>query len=274
MSRLVRLLILFAVWTAAFGAGAVKVQALINFGGGYYVNLCGSGTSATSYSCDPGCSVQTGSCQSNNQGVVKWLCSGKWDQCLESESGWSNFEDVDSPGCGKTVQVSLFDKKCRMQDGGWDESCRLLGYMVWYSGDCWVGGSPTPTRVPAVTLTPTVTPRPQVTGTPTATPGSKFGSPTPTGKVSLTPTKIPGVGSICGKSCSKGSDCEAGFTCADGVCRNPSCPSDASCFCGDVKGAIADKNPQTGWGEWFLLLAAAVIGPAGWKLYQMAKNEV
>src|SRR3989344_4946846 len=102
MSRLVRLLILFAVWTAAFGAGAVKGQALINFGGGW---------------------------------------------------------------------------------------------------------SPTPTRVPAVTLTPTVTPRPQVTGTPTATPGSKFGSPTPTGKVSLTPTKIPGVGSICGKSCSKGRDC-------------------------------------------------------------------
>ncbi|HBC72199.1 hypothetical protein A2379_00335 [Candidatus Amesbacteria bacterium RIFOXYB1_FULL_47_13] len=254
-----------AATAAAFATGAAVNAAAINFGGGVYVNLCGSGTAASYYSCDPGCSIQTGSCQSQNEGVVKWICSGKWGQCLESESGWSNFEDVDSPGCSKTIQISLFDKKCRRQDNSWDESCKMLGYMVWYSGDCRTSTSPTvtPRLTPTPSAGPTRTPTPTTAPKPTTTPASKISSPVP--------TLIPGVANVCGNYCTKGEDCGAGFACQDGVCRNPSCPGDESCFCGDVAGAVTDKNPKTGWEEWVLLAGALILGPAGWKLKRMAK---
>src|SRR5690606_40062787 len=34
------------------------------------------------------------------------------------------------------VCSSDLDKQCRRSDGSWDDSCKLLDYMVWYSGDC------------------------------------------------------------------------------------------------------------------------------------------
>ena len=142
----------FLTWLAiiaflVFGAGVGVAKAAIAYGTGYYVNLCGGGTAAAQYNCNAGCSPTSGACESGNNGAVKYTCVGKWNQCVESESGWSGREEVGNPGCNRTVQLSLFDKKCRREDGGWDQTCQLLGYMVWYSGEC---GGPTPqvTQIP------------------------------------------------------------------------------------------------------------------------------
>lgn len=75
----------------------------------------------------------------------------------------------------------------------------------------------------------------QITQTPTPT-GTVTPTPTLTPTVTTTPTPTP---LSCNSSCSTSSDC-AGITgsnqtplsCINGFCRNPSCSSDATCFCG------------------------------------------
>ena|SRR3989344_7411582 len=228
---------------------ALLVVTAINFGTGNYTNLCDSGTAANFYSCDPGCNPQTGICESTNQGVVRYVCTGKWNQCLESESDWSNQKSLGTPGCEKTVQLSLFDKKCRREDLTWDTSCNLLGYMVWYSGEC-SGGGTQPTQVP---------------GSPTPTPKSKFGG-------TLTPTVQSNVGKVCGATCGENNACAVGFACVNGVCRNPSCETDASCFCGQVEGAITDTTPETGVGTWVGVVAMVGMGALGWKTWKLGRK--
>jgi len=114
----------------------LETSANLNYGAGYYTNLCGSGTAANFYSCSANCNPATGDCSGNY--VVKWTCDGNTTDCRDNESAWSSYHKVDSPhpGCNKTVQIDVFSKNCRA-GGGW--SCGdsdLLGYMVWYSGDC------------------------------------------------------------------------------------------------------------------------------------------
>lgn len=255
----------------ALGGGVVR--AAVTYGNGYYTNLCGTGTAATGYNCNLGCNPETGSCTSDSQGVVKWVCLGKWNQCLESESQWGNQERVDGMGCGYTVQLSLFDKKCRREDGSWDATCRLLGYMAWYSGECWEGGvqitprpsptvRPSPTLAPTSTPTPTVTPAPQVQAT---------GIPKPT----VTVTPVPVV-TMCGKSCRQAVDCQAGFACVGGQCRNPACPADKSCFCqGEVAAtlaAIVEKTPDTGPETWVGMAGMAILVAVGVKMRRLARK--
>lgn len=279
-----KVLLLVVSLVAAFGLGVSVSQALVSFGSGYYVNLCDSGTAADYYNCDPGCNPTQGSCRGENEGVVKWTCIGKWDQCLESESDWTNFEEVGNPSCGVTVQLSLFDKKCRRSDGSWDNSCQMLGYMVWYSGDCWPGGTtpgitPTPTGRATVTPTPTrrptATPRvPAASSTPTPTTGSKISNPTVTPVISRTPTPTPTAVAVCGMACAKASDCKAGFTCNEGVCRNGACPADSTCFCsgGGTAQPVSPRLPRTGV-PWFIgVLGMVGLGGLGWKLTRMAKK--
>lgn len=233
---------------------APKAQAAIPFGTGTYVNLCGSGTAANVYSCNANCNVRTGSCAGSNNGVVKYTCNGRWDQCLESESYWSNYAEVGSTSCGKTVQVSVFDKKCRLENGGWDPSCKLDGYLVWYSGDCQTGFGSTIT--PAPTQSPMPTSRITPVVSPTVAPRS---SPTPT--VEPTPGVTGGAAAICNKSCVLDSECQAGFKCLGGQCRNPACSTDTTCFCGGEKvatGSGGKKSPDTG-GEEFILIAGVVV---------------
>lgn len=266
----VRLKILLTIFaTAGFLLAASAVKAALTYGSGYYTNLCDSGTAATYYSCDPGCDPAKGSCQGENSGVVKWVCSGKWNQCLESESQWSDFEKVDDISCGYTVQLSKFDRKCRREDGSWDSNCKLLGYMVWYSGDCWPGGQ-TP---PPVTTAPTAKPSP--TRVPTATPPNP--SPTDSAENSPTPTVTPKpANKICGLSCKQATDCGAGFACVSGVCRNPACTSDKTCFCqGEVAAtasAVTEKSPDTGWEVWGGMAAMLVLGWTGIRLRKVAKS--
>jgi LPXTG-motif cell wall-anchored protein len=167
-------LLLTIITTACLllSAGVVSVQARISYGSGYYTNLCGGGTDANVYSCSAKCDPTKGSCQGSGDVAVKWTCSGQWNQCGDNESGWSSSQSISGTTCDKTVQISVFDKKCRKSDGGWDGSCVLQGYMVWYSGAC---GSQqlSPTlaysATPSATVSPTVkitTPTPRLTVTP------------------------------------------------------------------------------------------------------------
>ncbi len=239
-----RKIIFGAVFLLFMGIGVARISAGIGFGGGTYVNLCGSGTAANLYSCSPKCSLSTGVCSGQNNGVVKYVCNGRWDQCLEAESYWSNYAEIGKNSCGKTVQISVFDKKCRIEDGGWDPTCNLEGYMVWYSGDCQrgVAGTEIPTIKPtniSVTSTKGVVP-------------------------TITVTK-PGV---CNQSCALDSECQAGFRCSAGSCRNPACTGDVSCFCGGKAtptpmeiSSVITKTPDTGGEE--LIIGVGVVGLIG-----------
>ena len=247
-----------------------KVNAALQYGTGYYVNLCGGGTTANTYSCNSGCNPSTGECKSDNEGVVKYICTGKWDQCLESESYWSNQNQVTTLSCGKTVQLSLFDKKCRREDGSWDQSCKLLGYMVWYSGDCWNGGSTYPTPIKSTTsptVRPSMTPTPSPTRiptptnpfTPTVSPTSKLGA-----LISTAPSPTLADGGVtirvCGQRCTEDKFCGAGFVCSSGVCRNAACTADKTCFCGAGATASGQKSPQTGGEVLWIGIAGLVLG--------------
>lgn len=155
---------------AAFLVGAGSAGAQISYQGGQYTNLCGGGEGGSYYNCDAQCDAMTGECRGTNNGVVKWVCDGKATQCNQQESSWANSQKIDaSVGCGKTVQVSSYDRKCRKADGGWDNRCTLKGYMVWYSGDC--NASQSQLAVQTVfTASPSGTLRITPTMRPTATP--------------------------------------------------------------------------------------------------------
>lgn len=259
---------------AIFAAEVVPVKAAVTFGSGRYVNLCGSGTVATDYTCDLRCNPVMGLCTSQTKGAVRYVCSGEWNQCLESESNWSNSVAIGNPGCGKTVQLSLYDKQCRRDDGSWDQTCELLGYMVWYASDCAFNGTTpfptgsainaniTPTSRPVVTVKPTTTIKPTTTLVPTVILKS-----TPTGK--------PIAAGICGNSCVMDSECQAGTACRGGVCRNPACPGDSTCFCGTVKtasGSAITKTPETGGEIIWLILGAIGVGILGLKMRGVARK--
>lgn len=253
------------VLLAAFLAGAGVVKAGLGYGTGSYVNLCGSGTVATKYSCNSGCNPSNGTCISGNNGAVRYICSGRWDQCLESEGNWGNSVTIGNPGCGNTVQLSLFDKQCRRDDGSWDPSCNLLGYMVWYSGDCPIGAvTPFPTGSTfGGNVNPTLTPTIKLSATPTATP-----TPTPT----LTP--LPAA-KVCNSICKTNNDCQAGTVCINLVCRNPACSTDKTCFCGTVKSATNSgitKTPETGGEEYLILLGVGGVAVLGLTMKRWAKK--
>lgn len=112
------------------------VEAVISYGSGYYTNLCGSGTAASSHSCSQACDINSGQCQTSGSRVVRYECDGRQTECRSNESSFASSQSVGSPACGKTVQIDVFDQKCRLDNGGWNDSCVLQDYIVWYSGDC------------------------------------------------------------------------------------------------------------------------------------------
>jgi hypothetical protein len=275
MKNLIKILMGMLILIGAGFGTATTVKAAMTFGSGVYTNLCDSGTKATYYSCNLGCNSATGVCQSNNNGAVKYVCLGKWDQCLESESGWSSREEIGNPGCGRTVQLSLFDKKCRNDDGSWDQTCNLLGYMVWYGGDC--RSNVQPIILPSATPTPVTTSKPLTNPTakptikliPTPTAISKFVFPTPT--VATSGGAI-SVVAVCGRSCVMVSECQAGFSCVAGKCVNSACPSDASCFCGSgSKLTTTNKLPDTGVDLRVAVLILVGVAGVGLVLRKTAK---
>lgn len=127
------ILSLFLILIGCFGILTSPAFAGMAYNGGEYINLAGSGTNANSHTgqyCTPG----SGSCQGPS--VVKFTCDGRNPDCRSGESGFSSSQSLGNPGCGKSVQLDVFNKNCRLSNGGWDDSCQLLDYMVWYSGDC------------------------------------------------------------------------------------------------------------------------------------------
>lgn len=260
------------IFFGILGAGT-PARAAMSYGEGYYTNLCGSGTRADKYTCDTGCNPLTGQCGGKNNGAVRYVCVGNWDQCLENENGWTNSVFLGDPGCGNTVQLSLYDKSCRRNDGSWDDNCRLLGYMVWFSGQCRPGVTTFPTKgitvTPAITTkfsSPTTIPTPTVKSTPTIT-------GVPTVKPSPVPTKAV---SVCNRACGPSNQCGAGFLCVSGVCRNPSCSGEKTCFCGQVNSASTASGslntPDTGVPAWLMILGLALAGLVGTKVYRFGRE--
>jgi hypothetical protein len=163
--------ILSALGILAF---ASQVQAAVFYGAGVYTNLCGTGLNATANSCQRGCNTNTGSCSAAQPGVVKFTCDGRLSECRSNESTFATTQSVSGTACGKTVQIDVFSKTCRV-NGNW--TCtdqQLQDYIVWYSGDCQTQPTATPTHTPKATATPkptaTTAPTRQPTTTPTSTP--------------------------------------------------------------------------------------------------------
>ncbi len=129
----------------------------------------------------------------------------------------------------------------------------------------------TPTPTPTVTPTPTPTPTPTVTPTPTITP-----TPTPT----PTPTSTP---NWCNGTCGSNYNCQGGYFCHDGFCRNPSCPDESDCDCAvstptptptapPVLGATAPPSlPKTGGG---MAAIFPLFGLGGVGIYLIKKYKL
>ncbi|MDO8638751.1 MAG: hypothetical protein Q7R43_04185 [Candidatus Daviesbacteria bacterium] len=143
-----------------------QVLANLPYNGGFYTNLNGSGTSASSHTRN-GCDENTGNC--SGTAVYRFQCDGNTTDCRSNESGPTSSQSLGNPGCGKTVQLDVFDHNCRA-NGGWD--CGIpQDYMTWYSGDC-VAPTAVPTQAPIPTVVPTVAPTVMPTNIPTVAPTS------------------------------------------------------------------------------------------------------
>ena len=242
-----------ALFLLVSGVVPRSVLAGLKYGTGYYSNLCGTGTAATAYTCNNGCSPATGTCTTTGDGAVRYVCQGNWNQCLENEIGWVNGVSVGDPGCDNTVQLSIYDHKCRRDDGTWDVPCQLLGYMVWYSGDC----------------------RPGVAGYTTGIPLLPTSTPKPTPKISPTVSKTQGA---CNKTCVTDTDCTSGLFCDNKVCRNRDCPLDKTCFCSTssitptgVPAVGGATSPETGISLWLIGLGILGLGYLGIKVLHIGK---
>jgi len=261
--------------------GGDKIKAL-NYGNGFYTSLCGSGVGGQEYSCEADCDPQKGECRGVNSGVVRYECDGQLLQCSGKESGWSNWETLGRETvCGKTVQLTVYNKKCRQDNGNWDSGCQLSGYMTWYSGDCFTVRTVTPTFTaspsagsrPIVTVTPTVIP----TIAPSVIPTSALSSVVTVTPVSTTfpvPTE-PGT-KECGGKCIRAAECVNGLTCFMGYCRNSVCRSDVSCMClgesSTESAAVADESPQTGTALYIVGALMMTLTILGWVLRSKSRE--
>lgn len=96
------------------------------------------------------CSPSGASC--SGPWIVSYTCDGRTNECLQNEGGWSQgSKSTGNPGCGKTVQLDVFDRKCRLDGWQWDPACQFQSHAVWYSGDC---STPNPTPTPTPTPDP------------------------------------------------------------------------------------------------------------------------
>jgi uncharacterized repeat protein (TIGR01451 family)/LPXTG-motif cell wall-anchored protein len=128
---------------------------------------------------------------------------------------------------------------------------------------------PTPTPTATPTVTPTSTPTTTPTMTPTATP-----SETPT------PTATP---NYCNGTCGSNNNCQGGYFCYNGYCRNPSCANETSCGCPGatptptappvILGATAPPVlPKTGSDSLFIL--AGLMGSMGTGFFLFKKFKL
>lgn len=149
LSRILLPLFIFALSVVALLV-VKQVYAGTRFGSGEYINICGSGLNADGNGCGRGCNVGSGTCSASGPYVVKFTCDGKSSngQCLSNEETFATSASLNA-SCGKTVQIDVFNKKCRDSSGNWVcGNGDLQDYIVWYSGDCSSTSTPTPTPTP------------------------------------------------------------------------------------------------------------------------------
>ncbi len=122
--------------------------------------------------------------------VFKFVCDGKTHNCDTGlvQKGEGVKSSIGTPGCGKTVQIDVFDKDCEA-GGGW--SCNGADdYMVYYTGAC-PAASPSPSpsispeASPSPQASPSASPSPQASPSVTQPPGGTTPSVTPS---TVTPT--------------------------------------------------------------------------------------
>jgi hypothetical protein len=137
-------LIFVAFVSLVFFVLNITIAGYIPSFGGEYTNLCGSGYSATFYSCPANCDINSGRCSTrSNEWMYVFVCNGKLTECnhpLIAKFGPNSTAFVTnyaSVGSDKTVQIDVFNKECDA-GGGWN--CQgnppkeLTGYIVWWSG--------------------------------------------------------------------------------------------------------------------------------------------
>lgn len=127
---------------------AFSVAPVLAAGPGY-TNVCGSGTAANNYDnsrCPANCDMGSGNCTAGaTQYIFRFQCQGNQTVCTainEEKGGPGTTKNVKNVPCGQTAQVDVFNHDCR--NNGW--SCSdsdVLGYLVYYGGDC--GGTTTTT---------------------------------------------------------------------------------------------------------------------------------
>ena len=171
-------------------------------------------------------------------------------------------------GAGMDVEWERSVGCCEWSGEEGDQWCRP--YKAYREvGTCSSLSSPTPTVTP--TGTPNITP----TGTPTVTPTS---TPTPT--ETPTPTATP---NWCNGTCGSNTNCQGGYFCYNGYCRNPNCPNESGCGCPGatptptappvVLGATAPPVlPKTGSND--LLILAGLVGSMGTGLLLFKKFKL
>jgi LPXTG-motif cell wall-anchored protein len=68
-------------------------------------------------------------------------------------------------------------------------------------------------------------------------------TPTPTETPTPTPTATP---NFCNGTCGSNYNCQGGYFCHDGYCRNPACQDDSSCGCGSTPTPTPTPPPVLG----------------------------
>jgi LPXTG-motif cell wall-anchored protein len=201
----------------------------------------------------------------------------------KTKNYWAWLADKKSEETGKSAYYfkGIVDKQPDNSHYDVTEGCRAEyrdnstgAFVGAVMGDC--GGkenenepTPTPIVTPTPTPTPTLTPTPTPPPTPTPTPPHRTHTPRPTPTPTETPTSTP-TPNFCNGTCGSNYNCQGGYFCYQGFCRNPACPSDSSCGCGatptptapPVLGATAPPQlPKTGADD--LGILAGLLGTMG-----------
>ncbi|MGA3292333.1 MAG: hypothetical protein ABSC49_04305 [Candidatus Microgenomates bacterium] len=238
----------------------------------HYVDCTGSNGGGTS----------TDSCIPDNTTTDCEQIGGVWERCTiyHGDKGYSNSscQGIPASQTGNRCSANHFCDTYPYCIS--NTTCEYREKSCTPDSSC---GKSNPTPTPSQTPTPTPTPTPTSTVTPTATPTAtptETPTPTPTCTPTETPTTTP---NWCNGTCGSNYNCQGGYFCYNGYCRNPSCPDDSGCGCGStstptptppqVLGASAPPNlPKTGSDT--LGLIASLSGIMGIGFYLFKKFEL
>ncbi|KKP38817.1 hypothetical protein A2130_04950 [Candidatus Woesebacteria bacterium GWC2_33_12] len=183
-----------------------------------------------------------------------------------SEAGFTTTKAL---GCSEPRrECKQKGERCEWVGRGKTQGTIIGGGSITCDGQCVRKEDPknTPRSTPTTTATSTSTSTstPTVTATPTTTP-----TITPT----TTPTYTPGEPNYCGGTCGSNYNCQGGYFCFNGFCRNPICAGDSDCNCDATPTApavlgtsVTKVLPKTGGGLPFLAFSGFLGGFGFWLL--------